>query len=195
MQIGISVTKKVTFRNTSQEFNNVYHYNLAGAVIAPAQSLLEEVKAGEVAFHSTDVQFVRGAVWSSGGSIAQNQMLFQEALTGTGSQSLATAMDRERAVLVQWPAGIDSRGKPVYLRKWFHSSGACQGHSFTNSELQNTAAIDTASRNTIAAAADSAFTLIGTAGWQLCAESGRLQQAAPMCHAWLEHHQLGDMWR
>lgn len=195
MQIGLSVTKKVLFRGVQQEFNNVYHYTLTGASTGPWQSLLEEVKAGEVRWHSTDVSFVRGAVWSSGGSIAQNQMLFQEALTGTGNQSLATAMDRERAVLIQWPAGIDSRGKPVYLRKWFHSCGAAVGHSWTNAELQNTTAIDSTTRGTLAAAADSDFTLIGTAGWQLCAESGRVEAASPSCHAWLEHHQLGDMWR
>lgn len=195
MQIGLSVVKKVLFRGVQQEFSNVYHYNLAGAQTGPFEAMLDEVKATEVTFHSSDVTFVRGAVWSSGGSPAQNQMLFQKDFTGTGNQSLNTSQDRERAVLVQWPAGLDSRGKPVYLRKWYHSCGGFAGQAFAATHLQNTVQLQQVTRDAIAAAAD-AMTNIGVAeAWELVAESGRVITGDVFCHPWLEHHQLGDMWR
>lgn len=196
MIVGISITKSVSFRQIQQEFANVYHYSLTAASTGPWSDIVAEMVASEKTWHSTDVTFLRAAVWSAGGTQAQNQMLYQTSLTGTGARSLATAMDRERAYLIRWPAGLDSRGKPVYLRKYYHSCGAFNGSNIpTNAELQNTAQIASATRALIESQV-SAMNEVGVAeAWQLCSESGRLWQAQPQCHPYLEHHQLGDMWR
>ncbi len=195
MRVGISIVKTVLFRGVQQEFSNVYHYELLGAQTGPWEALLDEMKASEINFHSSDVTFKRGAVWSAGGTPAQNAMLFQKTFTGLGGQTTNASHDRERAVLVRWPAGIDSRGKPVYLRKWYHSCGACANVSFSAGMMQNTAALSTAERTTIANAA-AAFDEVGaTEAWQLCSASGRRTSAPVEAHKYLEHHQLGDMWR
>lgn len=195
MIIGLSVTKSVSFRLVQQEFTNVYHYSLPGAVTGPWQSLLEEVKASEVGFHATDVSFIRGAVWSAGGSPAQNQMLFQESLSGTGNQAVNSTMDRERAVLIRWFAGFASNGKPVYLRKWYHCCGNFAGNTLAGTVIQNTGQISSAGRASIASAASAMNQIGAVEAWDLCSASGRLWQAQPDCHPYLEHHQLGDMWR
>src|SRR5215213_3988028 len=128
-QISISITKRVPFRDATQEFSNVYVYGSAGLnpSAAAAQSLSDEVVTKEKAFHATSVSFVYARVWSSGGSPSANEMIYEGVLTGTGSTTPNTSMDKERAFLLQWPAGVDSKGRPVKLRKWFHTCGAFGG--------------------------------------------------------------------
>lgn len=195
-QFGVSITKKVTFRGAEQEFTNVYHYNGNALSVADATTLAGNIKTLEVPFHSTDVTFVRYKVWSSGGGQAANQMIAAGSLSGTGNQSVNTNIDRERAVLIMFAAGFDVRGHPVKLRKWFHSCGSCQGVSFNTTVLQQTAQIASADRTTLATAG-AAFLSVSAGGntYNLVAESGRAGGTPVECHRWLEHHQLGDMWR
>jgi hypothetical protein len=195
-QYGISITKSVLFRGVQQEFSNVYHYTGLTLNAADAATFALALKAAEVPLHSTDVTFLRYRVWTSGGSQAANQMVAQGTLSGTGNQATNGNMDRERAVLVRFAAGFDSRGHAVYLRKWYHSCGACAGIAFATGVLQNTAQIASADRTTIQNAVDDflVFTAAGQTG-NLCAESGRAGGSPVTCHPYLEHHQLGDMWR
>lgn len=198
MIIGISLTKSVPFRGADQEFSNVYHYLLDTAVTAPWQSIVDELVAFEKSIHSQDVTFVRAQGWKAGGTPADNTMEHQEELTGTGTASaMPAAMDRERAFLFRWPAGADVRGKPVYLRKWYHTCGTFGGIGYTPSDavLQNVAEIPSVIRDSLADVVSAVNEVGGTEAWDLCAPSGRTWQAQPQCHRYLEHHQLGDMWR
>ncbi len=193
---GVSITKKVTFRGVDQEFSNVYHYSGPTLSVADATTLASNIKAEEVSLHSTDVTFLRYKVWSAGAGQATNQMIAQGNLSGTGNQVTNSTMDRERAVLIRWAAGFDSRGHAVYLRKWFHSCGACSGVSFGSTVQQNTAQIASADRTTIANDANALKTIVVSANnYNLIAESGRAALGNAECHQYLEHHQLGDMWR
>lgn len=193
---ALQITKKVSFRGADQEFSNRYVYK--GSVMTPgqAQVLATNVKALEVPLHSTDVTFLRWNVWTTGGTPSQNNMVNQGTLTGTGSQNTDTSFDRERAVLVQWPAGVNIRGQPVYLRKWFHSCGQCAGITFSAAQKQNTAQLLAADRTTIATAANGLRSPSnGDEAMLLSADSGRESVGAAVTHRYLEHHQLGDMWR
>jgi hypothetical protein len=195
MRIGISIVKSVLFRGVQQEFSNVYYFNLAGAVTGPWDSLINEVKSNETPLHSADVTFKRGSVWSAGGTKEQNQMLFQKPLTGTGSTSANLSMDRERALLFRWPAGLDSRGKPVYLRKWFHVCGNIGGVVLTAGHLQNTQAFTAVDKTTLQNLASTGDEIGVGESWQLCSATGRVPTGGVQAHAYLEHHQLGDAWR
>lgn len=195
-QYGVAITKRVSFRGVNQEFTNVYHYNGATLTVANGDALAAALKAIEVGLHSSDVTFVRYKVWTSGGTPSQNNMLTQGALSGTGSQAGVSDFDRERAILVRFRAGNDSRGHPVYLRKWYHSCGGCAGYTPSAAALQQTAQIPQANRDAIVAAADDVLLMtVGGNPYNLVAESGRAGGTPVECHAWLEHHQLGDMWR
>lgn len=197
MRIGVSITMRVSFRLVAQEFSNTFHYELPTAVAAPSEAIIDELVTTLKKMHSTDVTFVRGAVWSAGGSPASNEMLFQKNLSGTGSVANDTSMDRERAFLIQWKAGKNSLGRPVTLKKWIHSCGAPAGVSVSAGQLQNTAPLSDASRAAMAALAEEMKEVGGLETWQLCARSGRKVEAGAQatCHRWLEHHQLGDQWR
>ncbi len=185
----------VSFRGVQQEFSNVYHYQRVGLVEASWEGYLDEVVSTMRSLYSTDVSFKRGNVWSADGTPGQNTMLGTKNLTGTGNQVVNPNMDRERAFLVRWRAGKDIRGKPVYLRKWLHSCGSANGVGASNAVLQQTASLDTATRTAIQSKAEE-LREIGTFELlNLCSATGRNAEGGANCHLYLEHHQLGDMWR
>jgi hypothetical protein len=196
-RIGITVVKRVLFRGVQQEFSNTYYYQRLGEIASTVRSsLIDELVASEKSFHSSEVTFVRAAMWSADGGPTQNAMLLEKDLSGTGSGSVNANMDRERAVLIRWPAGKDIRGRPVYLRKWYHSCGGFGPHyQPTSAELQNVNQIPAATRTTIANAVEAVRELGVTETIGLCSKNGREAQPTAECHAYLEHHQLGDQWR
>lgn len=197
-QISIAVTKRAAFRDSTQEWQNVYVYGSLGLnpTQAAAESLIDEVVTKEKAFHSTLVSFVLGRCWSSGGTKAENEMIAEKTLSGTGSTATSTANDVERAVLVQWPAGFDTKGRPVKLKKWYHCHGAFGSVVLSNAILQNFTGFTAANRTAIETLVDT-LTRIGNSVWGLKAESGRERTGAggPIAHKYYEHHQLGDQWR
>jgi hypothetical protein len=195
MQVGVAITMSSPFRDSTQEWTNVFHYKDGTALVAPSEAMIDEITAQLKTYHSTLVNFVRAKVWSSGGTKAQNQMLFAKNLSGTGQSVAGSRVAKERAVLIRWPAGFDVRGLPVYLRKWFHVCGnfAAQATSI-DGILQNSTGFDQATRTAMATAANNLKRVIAPT-WILCSESGREAAADAQAHKYFEHHQLGDMWR
>jgi hypothetical protein len=175
----------------------VYHYKYTGLnpSASLAESVLDNIVTLEKAFHANSISFVKGRVWSAGGSVSQNQMIFQKTLTGTGSTT-SFAADRERAFLVAWPAGFDSRGKPVFLRKWWHTFGSMGGVTPSANVMQNISGFSTTERTAIANAASSFEPLqVNAQSMSLCSANGRGTTGSPIAHRYWEHHQLGDQWR
>lgn len=200
-RVGVSITKSTAFRLSTQEFSNVYYFEGGTALpsIADAEALIDAVKAAEVPFHSTAVTFVRGRCWSQEGSPGANNMIAQKNLSGTGSRSTNSTMDKERAVLVRWRAGVDSRGQPVYLRKWYHCCGDLPGGVVASAGLlQQSLGFSSAERTTIANAVENVRQfIIGGIPYILKSKAGRgisVGESA-VAHQFLEHHQFGDMWR
>jgi hypothetical protein len=200
-RIGISITKSFPFRNGTQEFSNVYYYDSIGNLPdqAEAAALIDEVTAFEKPWHTTGATFVRGRCWSAGGSPGSNEMIDQHNLSGTGAIGSMTTMDKERAYLFRIRAGNDSRGNPVYLRKWYHCNGVFPGAtSVSDAILQNTSGFSAGQRAGMEATMNTAGAVGGGAEeWKLCSKNGRFPDAgaAWSAHQFLEHHQLGDMWR
>src|SRR5215211_7058175 len=199
-RIGISITKSVLFRGVAQEFSNVYYYTNVGGLpdSSQADNLIDALTAIEKGFHSTQVTFVRGRLWSQAGSPGANNMISQKNLSGTGSKSTVANMDRERAYLFRLRAGVDSRGQPVYLRKWYHSCGFFAAISIDAGKLEITNGLTSTEKDTMRTAVQQIGQLSGSGGpWDLCAKSGRMATAGEVWqpHTYLEHHQLGDQWR
>jgi hypothetical protein len=194
---AIAIQKNTSFRGVQQLFNNVYHFSGTLPDATQAGNIAAFLKTHEQQFHSTDVGFNFYRCWSAGGSAGSNQMIGQGALTGVGTQTTDGNMDRERAVLIRYANGVDSRGRPVYLRKWYHSCGSCVGVSMNAAGvLANTAQISSANRTTIQNAADDILSpTISGQSYNLCSPSGTAGGTPVICHPYLEHHQLGDMWR
>lgn len=201
-QISVSVEKQTAFRDSVQPFSNVYTYTSldteAGALLE-GDTIIDAIVNMEKTIHGTGVTFLYARMWSSGGSVAANHMIYEKALTGAGARSTNVNLDKERAVLAQWPAGLDSRGRTVYLRKWYHISGNPRlgASTWQPAELANTTVIASAVRTDYAAAIGAINSVGLLAQWSLCAPSGRTRDsnANPLIHPYLEHHQLGDLWR
>lgn len=196
VQIGVAIVKSTNFRGVEQEFSNVYHYRAPGpGPVTNPDAIINEIVAIERDLHATVVNFKRASLWSSGGTPAQNQMIHQMTLTGTGATAQNGAMDRERAVLMQWPAGLSVTGKPVFLRKWYHSCGTFAGQAMITNHLANTQAFTEAERTAMSARPNDLRIIGPVDEWLLVAESGREHTGPGRVHKWLEHHQLGDQWR
>lgn len=202
-RIGVSITKRVAFRDSTQEFSNTYYYENVGLEpdVTLAEEIIDFIATKEKTWHSTDVSFVYARLWSAGGTIEQNSMIFEKALTGAGSTTPNSNLDRERAVLVQWGAGLDTKGRKVYLRKWYHTCGAWGGSAMTADNLKNTTKLADAFRTAVVNAADGLSRVPTAQSFGLVAENGRTRDGGllaadpPTCHPYLEHHQLGDQWR
>lgn len=197
-RLGVSITKSISFRGVQQEFSNTYYYEYGGVVGEGAGiSAIDAVVALEKPMHSGQVNFVRGRCWTAGGTPGSNVMIAQKALSGTGTNGTAGNYDRERAFLVRFRAGVDSRGNPVYLRKWWHLDiGGVGADTISAAMHQQTAQLTSGIRNQLVNWANDfkTITISGLPG-TLVAESGRGIDGDTQAHQYLEHHQLGDMWR
>jgi hypothetical protein len=199
-RIGVSITKATSFRGVQQEFSNIYYYEMLSLPDqAAADTLIDNLVTLEKTFHATSVTFIRGRLWSQVGTPAQNNMISQKNLSGTGARTADTQMDKERAFLFRLRAGNDSRGNPVYLRKWYHSCGSfATGITMASGIFQNTSGFSSAERDAGRNAMQAIGDANGSAGApKLCAKGGRQAGVGEqwLMHQYLEHHQLGDMWR
>jgi hypothetical protein len=199
--VGVSITKSVAFRESAQEFSNVYHYFFSGGDLTEtqAEALIDRLVTLEKQWHSNVVTFVHGRCWTSGGGEAANNMIKEKALSGAGSGSTTASFDKERAWLVQWDGGFDSRGKPVKFRKWFHTCGAFGANSASSSNLTNDASLSSTIRGNVATAVNALNPLtvsgIGSNGIMCNKGNSRAADTGAVCHRFLEHRQLGDQWR
>jgi hypothetical protein len=199
-RVGVAITKQTAFRDSTQEFSNVYYYEAAAGVpsVATADSIIDLIVTREKSYHSTAVTFVRGKIWNQTGDKATTEMISQKNLSGTGARSLLSGMDKERAFLFRLRAGVDSRGNPVYLRKWFHACGEFRSGGSSGGQLDNTTGFSQAERDAQVAQMN-AIGDVDSTGWtgKLCSKSGRFPTAGQTwsAHKYLEHRQLGDQWR
>lgn len=200
-RIGCSITKSIAFRNSTQEFSNVYFYELDQTLPSQAEAvqIIDSIAAREKLVHSSVVSFNRGRLWSQTATPGTSEMIDQHALSGTGARAFISSMDRERAILFRIRAGVDSRGNPVYLRKWFHSCGEfASGTTFTAAHLEQSAGFSQAVRDALTAALGPIQSLAaGGKTGSLVSKTGRAITPGSVwsAHQFLEHHQLGDQWR
>jgi hypothetical protein len=206
-RFGFSVEKTTLFRAFQQPFANVYYYEVAGLSptdTAGIEDILDHLVVREKTIHSSAINFVHGRAWNTGsGSSAGNQMRVDKDYSGAGAKAPDATMDKERAILIRIPAGTNSRGKPVYLRKWYHTNTNPTVAAFATAVLANTGPMSAAQKTEYANFMDSlvSFSDAATAGSQtfgvadLCSQTGRDTTGGAQCHDYLEHHQLGDQWR
>lgn len=198
---GLSIEKSTLFRGIQQPFANVYYYRaLVGATEddASLEALMDQIVSKEKSFHGTVINFTRARLWITGtGSRETNIMRVQKSLSGAGVRAASGDVDKERAVLIQWPAGFDSRHRPVKLRKWYHTVAHPTATAFADTIKSNSGGFTDAELTAINTLMEPLFMPVvpGVGGFVLVAQSGREATATGKCHRYLEHHQLGDQWR
>lgn len=202
MIVGVSIEKSQAFRGGVQPFANVYHYNgpVTTSSTVALTALVDDLVTKEKTQFASHVSFVRGRCWKADGTKAENQMIVDKALSGTGALSTHANMDRERAFLVRFRAGVDTRGRPVYLRKYYHFCASLFfGSAPSNNQLANLDALTTTQRADFSTWADDLKTRTnvgaGLPEMNLVSNKGRGIDGNTQAHPYIEHHQLGDEWR
>jgi|SRR5215211_1518987 len=196
-RIGISCEKNTLFRGFQQPFWNTYYYErVLGLQTGEAVAIRDEIVNAEKSLHANNVNFVRLRIWTADGNAGENEMLHDFSLSGVGVLTPNINMDKERAFLIRWAAGKDSRNHNVYLRKWYHTCGNPAAGIIPTNVMANEATLSTALRNEMATKAQDLKVVGGTVDtWSLCSKVGRNVEGDAECHRYLEHHQLGDQWR
>jgi len=127
--VGMTVIKKMSYRgNANEEWSNDYHFT--GAVPADAtawRALFDALVAQEKTVYPSDVTVVAGygydsddvnahAVWSVDLTVSPNTPV-----AGTLNRSTGYPSPGDAAVWVRWKTSrLNTKGKPIYLRKYFH---------------------------------------------------------------------------
>lgn len=199
VRVGVNIQKTTSFRGVQQPFGNTYYYETALPVDTTiATALIDNIVSKERPMHSSTVSFTYARCWTAGGTKQENNMITQKALTGTGGAATPLpGQDRERAFLVRFRAGRDTRGNPVYLRKWWHLNvGFYGGASIRNSDLENTSTLQQQQRTQLETDANQFKNISALPGdFELVSEKGRKIDGGTQAHPYLEHRQLGDQWR
>jgi hypothetical protein len=159
-----------------EEYDNVYY--LEGPAEPPdaagLEKLISEIASAEKPIHGTRVNFVRGRVWSAGGTKEQNITLALVDLTGQGDLIGAQTFG-ELAILVEWECGRRNiKGRKVYLRKYIRvgNGAGVWGPGVRTGEE----AMGVVDKRAFKEYADRVQTIVAPAGvnWQLRSKGGRL---------------------
>jgi hypothetical protein len=128
-QVGLTVVKRFSYRgDASEEYSNTYH--LTGDVPADAaawRTLFDALVVVEKACYDAGTTVVRGygydsdaddatAVWSVDLTVSPNTPV-----AGTLTVTGAKQAPGDCAVWARWKTSrLNTKGKPIYLRKYFH---------------------------------------------------------------------------
>lgn len=126
--VGLTIVKKFTYRgNATEEFSNQYW--LSGAVPAdPAGwlALFNALVAQEKTVYSSRVSVIAGYGYDSDADNAHAVYVNDLAATpvaGTLVTGGVPSLPGDSAVLLSWKTSrLNTRGKPIYLRKYFHDA-------------------------------------------------------------------------
>lgn len=121
---GIIVVKTFNYRGAAEEWSNGYHMTLAPSTPAGWRTAADGLIAEESSVYSSRVTVVRALCYAdTAGILTYDYDLgaFGGTVSGTLSTSAGDQTPGDTAGWVRWDTGRrSSRGKPIYLRKYFH---------------------------------------------------------------------------
>ena len=121
---AVSITKRITWRGSTEQFSNVYHYDTSSPITTDSgwQNLVDQIVALEKPVHYNVVTFVTSRVWgptNAGPAASETRLIYDLTGTGTGSGGRLYA---EACVVAQFFLGrATGSGRKRFLRKYIHS--------------------------------------------------------------------------
>jgi hypothetical protein len=132
---GLTIVKKFTYRgDANEEYSNSYH--LDGSVPANStdwKALADAMIASEKTCYPAAVSVVRAYGYDSDDPTAHSVWSYDYAL-GTGAVAgtyggAFVEVPGDVAYFAKWKTSRNNtKGKPIYLRKYFHGGGASSGN-------------------------------------------------------------------
>jgi len=132
--IGIQLTKRMTYRSVGEEWSNKYW--LSGtppSTVSGWQALVDALIASEIQCYAASSEIVRAAAWDDNDPHAfvtwtRDYESESASIPGTLPEEVGMKMAGDQAGMVEWKTTRkNSRGKWVYLRKYFHNGFQAAG--------------------------------------------------------------------
>jgi hypothetical protein len=126
-QVGLTIVKRFTYRGNQEEFANEYH--LTGAVPADNaawKALTDALIVAEKTCYTAGVSVVRAYGYDSDDPHAHAVWTYDylantASVPGTLTSTSAVIASGDQAAWVRWKTSrLNSKGKVIYLRKYFH---------------------------------------------------------------------------
>jgi hypothetical protein len=125
MAASVTLVKRFQYRGVNEDFSNTYHLDGTPADAAAWKTLADTIWTAEKAHISTNVALVHGyghtsdttpAIWSYDYSLDP-----AGPFAGTFPETGCAPAPGDAAYWVRWDTGrYTSKGKKIYLRKYFH---------------------------------------------------------------------------
>lgn len=131
---------------------------------------------------------------SSGGVPIVTETFFDYAVPGDwikylsgayASKTVSPEAALETALLVEWPAGLSSTGKPVYFRKWFHAV-----KQSVNAEGDSSGDMVTADVTSLTTYAETLATCLASGYGLALGNARRLAGTSPQVSIYYSNHQM-----
>jgi hypothetical protein len=126
---SVTIIKSFDYRGSPEEWSNTYHFTGdAPSDDAAWKGLADDVIADEKAIYQSSCEVVRAVGHVAGSVVAAwsyDYAAASESVPGTFAGSGAAYDAGDAAVWVRWSTdALTSRGKPIYLRSYFHNAAA-----------------------------------------------------------------------
>lgn len=124
---SITIVKKFTYRGQPEEFSNTYHFSgTVPTTEASWKTLADAIIAAEKLTVTSLVTFVRAYGYEAGNehSVAQIDYAVppNTVVAGSYTAPASGAAPGDTVATVRWYTGeLNSRGKKIYCRKYFHN--------------------------------------------------------------------------
>jgi hypothetical protein len=126
-QLGITLVKKMSYRgNANEEWSNTYWFDGAPpGTRAEAVSFVNDLISREKTLILGTVTYVRAYVFTDNADHAHSAYVLDVTdigtVVGTMTTGTGTYPAGDQAAWIRWKTGrVTSKGRPVYLRKYYH---------------------------------------------------------------------------
>lgn len=126
---SITIIKTFNYRGNDEEWSNTYHFEGAAPTDDAAwKGLADDVIADEKAIYQSSCHVTKAIGHVSGSVVAAwsyDYAAHSEEVAGTFAGSGAAYQAGDAAVWLRWStAAVTSKGKPIYLRSYYHNAAA-----------------------------------------------------------------------
>lgn len=122
---GIVLVKKFTYRGALEEWSNRYHFSdTAPTTPAAWKTLVDALAAQEKTIYQADIRIIRAYCYTDTSQDAASTIDYTALgaeIPGTFSSGGVPPDPGDCAMWIRWAtSATNSRGKPIYLRKYYH---------------------------------------------------------------------------